>query len=207
MAFHEIQFPTGIAYGSDGGPVRQTTIVQLESGYEARNTTFSQSLHQYNVAYGVKSYDDLHTLKEFFEARLGSLHGFRYKDFADFKSCPPLQTLSDTDQVLGTGDSVVTTFQIRKTYVSGSNSYIRDIKKPVAGSVVVSLDDVSQVSGWSVDTTTGIITFDTAPGNSVVVKAGFEFDVPVRFDLDLLQTRLSAYEYGETDVNLMEIRV
>jgi uncharacterized protein (TIGR02217 family) len=54
----------------------------------------------------------------------------------------------------------------------------------VAGTVRIALDGVELASGWSVDATTGIVTFAAAPGAGVAITAGFEFDVPVRFDSD-----------------------
>src|SRR4029453_17117387 len=85
-----------------------------------------------------------------------------------------------TGQLLGTGDGTQTEFQLLKHYPSGSVIEVRTISKPVAGTVKVYLDGVEQLSGWSVDTTTGLVTFSTAPAAGVEVTADFEFDVPVR---------------------------
>jgi uncharacterized protein (TIGR02217 family) len=87
--FHEIQFPTAIAFHSSGGPERKTEIVTLGSGFEERNAVWADSRRHYDVGYGVKTLDDLHSVIAFFEARLGRLYGFRFEDFADFKSCAP----------------------------------------------------------------------------------------------------------------------
>jgi uncharacterized protein (TIGR02217 family) len=83
-------------------------------------------------------------------------------------------------QLLGTGDDTQTQFQLVKHYPSGSVVEVRTITKPVAGTVRVYLDDVEQASVWSVDTTTGLVTFSAAPALGVEVTADFEFDVPVR---------------------------
>ena len=49
---------------------------------------------------------------------------------------------------------------------------VRTITKPVAGTVKVYLDGVEQLSGWSVDTTTGLVTFGTArPGVEVTATS------------------------------------
>jgi uncharacterized protein (TIGR02217 family) len=89
MAFYEVRFPTAIAFGSSGGPERKTEIVALASGFEERNAVWANSRRRYDAGYGVKSLDDVHTVIAFFEARMGRLHGFRFKDFSDFKSCAP----------------------------------------------------------------------------------------------------------------------
>ncbi|SIS76627.1 DUF2460 domain-containing protein [Phaeovulum vinaykumarii] len=207
MAFHEVRFPDNISRGARGGPERRTQIVELASGDEERNASWANSRRRYDVAYGIRRADDLAAVVAFFEARNGRLHGFRFKDWGDYKSCLPSGTPAPTDQAIGTGDGATTTFQLVKRYVSGSQTWVRTITKPVAGSVTVALNDASQASGWSVDTTTGVITFTTAPGSGVAITAGFEFDVPVRFDTDVLDVTLDLERLGSiTSIPLLEIR-
>ena len=120
----------------------------------------------------------------------------------------PQTDISDTDQLIGTGDNSEVDFQLIKKYTSGGFSYTRTINKPISGTTIISLDDVSQASGWSVDTTTGIVTFDVAPGSSVLVKAGFEFVVPVRFATDEITINLEAFNHGSfEDIILLEVRI
>lgn len=207
MAFHDVRFPDNISRGARGGPERRTQIVELASGDEERNASWANSRRRYDVAYGIRRADDLAAVVAFFEARNGRLHGFRFKDWGDHKSCLPSGTPAPTDQVIGTGDGTTTAFQLVKRYVSGSQTWVRTITKPVAGSVTVALNDASQASSWSVDTTTGVITFTTAPGGGVAITAGFEFDVPVRFDTDALDVTLDLERLGSiTSIPLLEIR-
>jgi uncharacterized protein (TIGR02217 family) len=207
MAFHEIRFPDNISRGARGGPERRTQIVELASGDEERNASWASSRRRYDVAYGIRRADDLAVVVAFFEARNGRLHGFRYKDWADYKSGLPSQAITATDQQIGTGTGSLKTFQLAKRYVSGAQSWTRTIAKPVAGTVRVALGMVEQMSGWTVDTTTGVVTFTIAPGNGVVVRAGFEFDVPVRFDTDVLDVTLDIERLGSiTSIPLLEIR-
>ena len=66
---------------------------------------------------------------------------------------------------------------------------------------------LEQLSGWTLDAATGIVTFTTAPGSGVIVRAGFEFDVPVRFDTDTLDVTLDIERLGSiTSIPLLEIR-
>jgi uncharacterized protein (TIGR02217 family) len=45
------------------------------------------------------------------------------------------------------------------------------------------------------------------PAIGATVTAGFEFDVPVRFDSDLLSVNLSAFRAGDIpDIALVEVR-
>jgi len=207
MAFHEVRFPDNISRGARGGPERRTQIVELASGDEERNASWANSRRRYDIAYGIRRADDLAAVVAFFEARNGRLHRFRYKDWADYKSSLPSQTITATDQQIGTGTGSLQTFQIAKRYISGAQSWTRTLAKPVAGTVRIALGMVEQMSGWTVDTTTGTVTFTTAPANGVVVRAGFEFDVPVRFDSDTLDVTLDIERLGSiTSIPLLEIR-
>ena len=207
MAFHEVRFPDNISRGARGGPERRTQVVELASGDEERNASWANSRRRYDVAYGIRRADDLAAVVAFFEARNGRLHGFRYKDWADYKSALPSQAITATDQQIGTGTGSLQTFQLAKRYTSGAQTWVRTIAKPVAGTVRIALGMVEQMSGWTVDTTTGLITFTTAPAGSVIVRAGFEFDVPVRFDSDTLDVSLDFERLGSiTSIPLLEIR-
>ena len=207
MAFHEVRFPDNISRGARGGPERRTQIVELASGAEERNASWANSRRRYDVAYGIRRADDLAAVVAFFEARNGRLHGFRFKDWADFKSCLPSGMPSPLDQPIGTGNGSATLFQLTKRYTSGAQSWTRAITKPVAGTVTVALNGTPQASGWSVSTATGLITFTTAPAAGVAITAGFEFDVPVRFDTDALDVTLDIERLGSiTSIPLVEIR-
>lgn len=207
MAFHEVRFPDNISRGARGGPERRTQVVELASGDEERNASWADSRRRYDVAYGIRRADDLAAVVAFFEARNGRLHGFRYKDWADYKSALPSQAITATDQQIGTGTGSLQTFQLAKRYTSGAQTWVRTVAKPVAGTIRVALGMVEQMSGWTVDTTTGVVTFTAAPAGGVIVRAGFEFDVPVRFDSDTLDVTLDFERLGSiTAIPLLEIR-
>ncbi|APF36716.1 glycoside hydrolase family 24 [Chelatococcus daeguensis] len=207
MAFHEVRFPDDISRGARGGPERRTRIVELASGDEERNSPWADSRRRYDAAYGIRRADDLAVVVAFFEARYGRLYGFRWKDWSDYKSCLPSASPSATDQIIGEGDGNTTQFQLVKVYASGAQSYSRRIVKPVDGTVLIALDGIAQGSGWSVDPATGVVSFAAAPGNGVIVTAGFEFDVPVRFDTDRLDVTLDIERMGSiASIPLVEIR-
>jgi uncharacterized protein (TIGR02217 family) len=207
IPFHEVRFPTAIAFGASGGPERKTDIVSLASGYEERNSRWANSRRSYNAGYGVRSLDDIHAVIAFFEERRGRLYGFRWKDRADFQSCAPGAAAAATDQMIGTGDGAALTFQLAKTYGADA-PWTRTIAKPVAGTVLIAVAGVLATSGWSVDTTTGQVTFTSAPADGAAVTAGFQFDVPVRFDTDKLAINLTNFAAGEVpSIPLTEIRL
>ena len=207
MAFHEVQFPVNVSQGARGGPRRKTQIVALANGDEERNASWLNSRREYDVAYGVRNADALAAVVAFFEARNGMLYGFRFKDWSDYKSCLSLATIAGTDQPIGTGTGALTTFQLMKAYVSGAQTYSRTIAKPVAGTVKIALNGVAALTGWTVDATTGVITFAAAPASGVAVSAGYEFDVPVRFDSDMIDVALKFERLGSIQsIPLIEVR-
>lgn len=209
MNFHEIRFPAALSFGSAGGPMRRTDIVRLANGFEERNTPWEHSRRQYDAGVGLRSMDDVDTLVTFFEARRGQLYGFRWKDWADFKSCRPSQDLSPLDQELGRGDGESRSFQLVKRYESGIGSYLRPIGKPVQGTVRVAVagDPVLHDVDFEVDHGTGLITFLEPPDIGVRITAGFEFDVPVRFDTDRIMASAASFSAGEVpSIPVIEVR-
>lgn len=210
MNFHEQRFPTDLSFGSIGGPERRTDIVTLNNGFEERNTPWAHSRRRYDAGVSMRSLDDLQELIAFFEARRGRMYGFRWKDWSDFKSGKPSNEVAILDQVIGTADGVQIEFQLCKTYRSGTQEYCRDIKKPTEGTVVVAVDGVALIEGehWDLDVKTGVINFVDPPGETAVVTAGFEFDVPVRFDTDNLEISAAAFDAGEIpSVPVVEVRI
>lgn len=212
MAFHDIRFPIRIAFGATGGPERRTEIVTLGSGAEERNSPWADSRRRYNAGTGLRALADVHTLIAFFEARHGRLHGFRWLDRADWKSGLPSAVPTAADQAVGTGDGTTAVFQLTKAYASGGAFYARRIAKPVAGSVRVAVGGAEMAEGvhFMLDATTGLVSFlpGAIPAPGAAVTAGFEFDVPVRFDTDFLDIDLAAFEAGAVpNIPIVEIRV
>jgi uncharacterized protein (TIGR02217 family) len=212
MSFHDVRFPTAISRGAVGGPERRTDVVVLGSGFEERNSRWADSRRSYNAGYGIKSLDDLDAVIAFFEERRGRLHGFRWRDHADFKSCAPEASPFPLDQAIGTGDASTAVFQLTKTYGSIYAPWTRIITKPVEATVTVSVAGVpqAQATDFILDAATGVITFTPGhiPANGAPVTAGFLFDVPVRFDTDKLEISLSGFKHGAIpNIPIIEIRL
>ena len=210
MNFHEVRFPANLSFGSVGGPERRTDVVTLASGFEERNSPWAHSRRRYDAGIGLRSLDDIEVLVAFFEARRGQLYGFRWKDWSDYKSCKPSDTPRFDDQVIGIADGVTRSFQLCKVYRSGQTVYRRPIAKPVAGTVRAAIQSDEQQEGidYSVDVTTGVVTFTDPPVADVEIRAGFEFDVPVRFDTDRILTSVASFQAGDApDVPVVEVRI
>lgn len=218
MGFHEELFPVDIAYGSLGGPGFSTEIVVTDSGAEQRIANWSAPRHRFNAAYAVRSYEQLQTVKIFYNARLGPANGFRFKDFFDFTTnldgkTSPLNT--DVDLGNQNAGATILQWQMIKKYqdVGGSPTTIRSFKitKPVAGTTVCIVNGVVQTEGvgFTVDNTTGLLTFTPVVPAGINVKFGCEFDKPVRFGEDVDEMLQANYEnFGSgsiSDLPLIEL--
>lgn len=209
-SFHEVRFPLRLALGTSGGPVRRTDIVNLTNGREARNQRWRDARRHYDAGSGIRSVADLYAVLAFFEARSGQLYGFRFRDPVDNRSSGPGQPITAGDQLLGTGTGTRAEFQLVKTYGDTGGQAVRDIVKPVAGSVVVSVNGtLVPAAHYTVNTVLGIVTFlpGKLPASGATVRAGFEFDVPVRFDMDRIDIDLSTFNAGRIpSIPLIEIK-
>lgn len=208
MAFDNVRFPTSISRGSTGTAERRTDVVTTASGREERNARWANSKRKYNAGFGVKSLDDIQTVVAFFEERRGKLYAFRWKDFADFKSCSASAAITATDQVIGTGDSVTAVFQLIKKYGTGTRNYVRVINVPVLGTVRIAVNG-AVTTQFAANVQTGVVTFNAGsiPSAGAVVTAGYEFDVPVRFDSDAITINLAHFAGGDIpNIPLVEVR-
>lgn len=209
MAFLESpRFPIDINYGSVGGPVFKTDIITYGNGTEYRNSLWSIPLNRYDIRYAVKTRADLLNIYEFFLAQKGKANGFRIKDLWDYTSAQDGKSApTSTDVTIGTGNGAITTFQLIKKYTKGGETLSRNIKKPVSSTILIKVNSVLKTEGtdYTVNYTTGVVTFTAAPTSGHSIQAGFQFDVPVRFDTDDLGgVQLLLYTTAGTDLASLE---
>ncbi len=196
---HHIVFPLALSYGTRGGPQRVTEIATAVSGREQRNTKLSQSRRRYDLGAGVKSTDDLETIITFFEARMGQLYGFLFRDPLDHKSCSLSKEMSGDDQIIGEGDGAQTVFIITKTYSDSAGQYVRDIRFPDPQTLLINI--AGTPAPFTFDAAGGTVVFDAPPPAGSVISAGYEFYTPVRFDTPRLDISLETFGAGQA-VNL-----
>jgi uncharacterized protein (TIGR02217 family) len=203
--FHEARLPARLAFGCTSGVERRTEVVTLASGFERRSAAWSAGRRRYLIATAPRPLDEVAELMAFFEARGGRLAGFRFRDPTDWKSCAPSAQPAASDQALGSGDGARKTFHLAKTY----GETVRAIAKPVAGTVKIAVGGVAlAANAFTVDTTSGRVTLGLAPATGAAVTAGFEFDTPVRFDLDRLDVTLEGFAAARvTACALVEVRI
>lgn len=204
------RFPIDISKGSRGGPGFSTSVVTANSGSERRNQNWNYPRGKWDVACGVTMLQQMVKLQNFFMVVGGRGTGFRFHDPIDFKSCDRTAIVSPADCLIGTGTGSQAAFQLFKVYTQGAYSRSRKILKPIAGTVRVAVNGTEKTitTHWTVDTTTGIVTFTAGnlPAAGQLVTAGFEFDVPVRFDADELSISLDDVNSGAAQVLLIELK-
>ena len=208
MAFLETpRFPVDFNYGTMGGPVFKTDVVVFGNGKEYRNAVWSLPRFKYDIRYVCKTRATIINVYEFFIAQQGAAFGFRIKDLWDFTSASDGKSAhAQDDQLIGTGDGSETTFQLVKNYAKGSETTARNIIKPVSGTQLIEVNGILQTSGvdYTLDTTTGIVTFTSPPTSGHAIRAGFEFDVPVRFESDDMAGILQSL-YTATGSDIVEV--
>lgn len=203
--FDDVPYPLDLGSDASVAPEFSTTVAVTASGFERRNALWSDARLRFDVGPGVRSEAEMGTLIAFFRARRGPARGFRLRDPTDFSSHGMTRAPTMLDQLLGTGDGVRTAFALLKRYGEGDDPQVRRITRPDPASVVVSLDGVAQ-TGWTLEGGC-IVTFTEPPAAGVHIRAGFLFDVPVRFAEDRLDISGAAFAAGEApSVPVVEVR-
>lgn len=205
LPFDDVPYPLALGRDAMVTPEFSTSVAVTASGFERRNSLWSNARLRFDVGPGIRSEAELGTLIAFFRARRGAARGFRLRDPSDFSSQAMTGTPTANDQLLGLGDGVTASFPLLKRYGEGEAEQLRRITRPRADSVQVSVDGVP-VTGWTLDPG-GVITFTAPPAAGQAVRAGFLFDVPVRFAEDRLEVSGAAFAAGEApSVPIIEIR-
>lgn len=201
MSFIEERLLDKVAYGSKFGQEFNTSVIEKRNGSEQRNAEWDLPRGRYKVAYDLlQTEDDHHCVRQAFMACRGSLNGFRFKDFTDFKVKTP--------EKIGTGDGGSMTLQLVKRYKFGNEVLERIITKPVAGSVKVYENGV--LIPHTLDTIRGLVSIIGTTAGSTITYTG-EFDVPVRFNIDSLTVSPITKNgkggfFISTDVDLIELK-
>lgn len=211
MAFHNIRLDVDVEYGAIGGPKFNTTVWAASSGHEKRNINWSQVRAEYDIGYGLKTQQEIDSIRDHFYARQGRAHSFPFRDWTDYKI---------PRQVIGVTDGVKADWQIFKRYSSGGENYDRIITKIVEDSETASLTfkiwvNAVQLSAgvgasqYQINKNTGVVTLGSThastEGNDIEVEC--EFNVPVRYDIDLFPVSIDEYNsFSVGSIPLLEVR-
>lgn len=181
MAFFEERLDPCITFGARGGPVFNTQVSKVDSGFRSANKNWAFPLHRYDVSQGIKSNADFETVRAFFYNVSGQFDGFRFKDWADFEA---VQT--NTSLTASGSD-----WQMQRKYVRGARTFLRPIYKPVSGtaSIYRTRSSVVTTATATIDYATGLATITGHVGGDTYTWNG-EFDVPVAFTSDVMEAEI-----------------
>ncbi len=190
MTIPAYRLPVGLEKGSGFGPSFKNVIQEAIAGNEQRFAQWTKCRGVGDLSYGILKSDDplgdYRAVLSLFRAHIGSLYPFRFKDWSDYQA---------TDELFGNGTGAQTEYQLTMTYdpsqillgVPGSFLYVRDITL-VVGTPTIEVDGTPLVGSPAPYTisSSGVVTFTSAPSNGSELTWTGEFDVPVRFDTDQL---------------------
>lgn len=171
MSFVDTRFPETYAYGAISSDDWMTEVIETMNRRESRNAPSADPRRSWDLSTTHRTQAERDGIHRYFLAMRGMLHAFPFRDLQDYEMT--------RQSIVSTGDSPDISYQLSKAYTIGSETYRRNITKPVTSTVRVWVGGVLQNSGYSVSRTTGIVTFSSPPGGAV--EAECEFDVPVRF--------------------------
>lgn len=198
--FHNVRFPSRLKLNVSGGPEMRVDVTRLSSGHERRNTRWSAPLRRYLISVGQRPLEEIQVLTAFFEARSGPLYGFLFRDPFEHKTAGNNQAVSAIDVQIGVGDGVTTAMNL--ILQNG-----RQVTHPIEESLRIAIDGEEVFSGFTFDQVTKKLVFDAAPPVGAIISAGFEFDVPVRFENEQLIATRTVNNAGEvSDITLLELR-
>ena len=198
--FHDVRLPEHIERGAEGGPRFKTSVIILTSGVEQRNIEWERARAEWDIGYSIQTKNQYSDVLKFFYARKGKAFGFRFKDYSDYKC---------TDEFLGEADDANLIFYLTKTYSDMGGNYSRVITRPITNTVQIYADGVliPHTLGTGGKITLNVANLPSVGQPKVDITADFEFDVPVRFDVDQMRVNLDWEDAGDIPaINIVEIK-
>jgi uncharacterized protein (TIGR02217 family) len=203
--FDDVLYPFALGRNTAVAPEFSTTIAVTASGHERRNSLWADARVHFDVGPGIRSETELSALLAFFRARRGAARGFRICDPFDHSSNAMTGTPTMLDQLIGVGDGAQADFQLTKAYGDSAEPQIRPITRPRAESLLISIAGLP-TTNWTL-LEHGLVRFNIAPPAGAEVRAGFLFDVPVRFAEDRIDVSGVNFAAGEApSIPLIELR-
>lgn len=175
--FLEERFCDLVRYGSSWQDDYSVNIVRTAGGQEYRSLLHPFPLRKFDVSYLLDRAETAAQLLAVWHRAHGQFAGFRARCFDEWSSNGPTGTPSAFDQPMGLVSAGV--YQLRKYYgldkSAGAAGWpYRTVYKPVAGTVLAGIGATAiRSADWSVDTTTGRVTFaaDITKSITAITKA------------------------------------
>lgn len=195
-SFHEVLFPEHYSFGSISSSAFQTDIVEMNSGFEMRNSRWSCGRRHYNLTIGPVKFDIIRDIVRFFEARQGMRYGFLFRDWLSDNTAHSGAHVTAFDEELEAIDDNRTAFRLFQTLGDGASSFRRRVMKPRLDGFLLGLDGTRVVNSalYTICQSTGVVRLAESIEPNISVSAGFFYHVPVRFAVDQLDIRLVSFE-------------
>jgi uncharacterized protein (TIGR02217 family) len=175
-------FPTlpGLAWSVTKTPTFQTRIQRAASGRELRALDYPYPLWQFALVFDflrdnpTAGYDELRSLMGFFMLCQGAFGTFLFQDPSDFQV---------TGQQIGTGNASTSVFQLQRAMGTTlpNGGFFEPITAPNAVGAIYLNGITQNPASYGVDSNTGLVTFDTAPGSGLIITADFTYYFRCRF--------------------------
>jgi len=185
-------FPKCIGFNSEGGVEYLTAVHEADNG--ARQVFFPWPVGRcrYNAQSGLKTLNDYETVYKLFRACKGTGNSFDWFDWNDHKSSDLDTDTTHTDMPLGTGDAIETRFKLYKQYIIAGETESRRIFRPDLATLELGLNgSLVNPAGWSWDSVTYEVVFDSPPAGGAVLTWGGDFYTPVAFTTNYLPANIS----------------
>ncbi len=185
------RFPDDLAVWAKSGVGFSNQVITLKSGKRVRNQVWVYPLAKFDVVNALRlaglsgvpaANYSVQVLRDWIIVMQGQYSGFRFKDHTDFKD-------EGKGVFVETPDSARTVFQMAKNYTVGAVTVQRAIYKPTV-SPATKVYDNAVLGSPTVDTTTGLVTFGSAPATGHTLTWTGDFDIPVNFAVDMLEYAL-----------------
>lgn len=179
--FSDVLLPNSvIAAGVRGKNMRLNSRVPTDSGFEAINVVWSQTLRQYELGIAPMTVAQWQAIEALHEITEGGAFGFLMED------------PKDRTAVNGVVLAVVGGYQLYKRYTHADSERVKDrkITRPIAAGMTVAVNGVPLSAGqWAVNTATGVLTVTGNPPAADITWSG-RFFVPVHFLDDSIDWQL-----------------
>ena len=170
----------GLAWSVTKSPTFQTRIQRAVSGRELRALDYPYPLWQFTLVFDflrdnpAAGFDELRTLMGFFMLCQCAFGTFLFQDPSDDRV---------SGQQIGTGDTLRTVFQLQRTMgeTLPGGGFLEPILAPKVVSTVYFNGIIQDPAGYSVDSMTGLVTFNTAPGSGLIITADYSYYFRCRF--------------------------
>ena len=227
-----VRLNENIERGALGGGRFNTSVLELDSGFEKRNKNWSVPLSEFDIGFGLllkfqadpaDIQLDVDELINFFYIVNGMGDSWRMKDWSDFEiGYENGSTVGISRQFLGLGDGVQTDFQFFKRYNYGGHTFDRrSLTKLVDDNFIELAKDgiiLTQGGGgaqYTIDADRGLFKLNTAPlatggtgpGGEELLEFRCNYDLHVRLNTDDLKVNLEMFNAGSwPNIPVTELR-